>query len=319
MELEDLCFTGSGLNRPECVLCTSSGDIFSADWRGGVSHILPNGDQRLYRGTTPDGRQLRPNGIALNEDGSFLVADLGEEKGGVYRLTRTGDVSVIVDCVDGVELPPSNFVFTDRCQRIWITVSTRRIPRADAYRSDVADGFIVMVDDKGARIVADGLGYTNEAAIHPHGEWLYVNETFRRRLIRYRLDARGEPGASEVVTEFGCGTYPDGLTFDSEGGAWVTSIVSNRIIRIDQDGRQQLLLEDADADHLAWTEDAFANHRLGRVHLDGIRSKRLRNISSLAFGGHDLRTVYLGCLQGDRIAFLRQTIAGHPPVHWNYQ
>ena len=319
MDIDAVSFVGSGLQRPECVLCTAHGDIFAADWRGGVAHILPTGEQRLYQGMTPDGRLLRPNGIALNADGSFLVADLGEEKGGVFRLTRDGEVSAFVDRVDGKELPPSNFVFTDCARRTWITVSTRRIPRATAYRSDVADGFVVLADEKGARIVADGLGYTNEAAIHPDGRWLYVNETFGRRLVRYPIKANGELGSKDVVTEFGEGTYPDGLTFDAEGCAWITSIVSNRVIRVLPDGSQRLMLQDTDAEHVAWTEKAFRQNELGRPHLDHIRGRRLRNISSLAFGGRDLRTIYLGCLQGDSIACFHQDIPGHPLSNWNYR
>ena len=45
------------------------------------------------------------------------------------------------------------------------------------------------MDEAPARVVADGLGYTNECAIHPSGQWLYVNETFARRLSRFRLAA----------------------------------------------------------------------------------------------------------------------------------
>ena len=318
LDIDAISFVGVGLNRPECVLCTAHGDIFTSDWRGGVAHILPNGEQRLYQGKTPDGRALRPNGIALNADGSFLVADLGEEKGGVFRLQRNGDVKVFVDRVDGLELPPSNFVFTDCAHRTWITVSTRKIPRAAAYRADIADGFIILVDNKGARIVADGLYYTNEAAIHPDGQSLYVNETFGRRLVRYRLKANGELGPQEVVSEFGEGTYPDGLTFDAQGCAWITSIISNRVIRVFPDGRQQLMLSDSNAEHIAWTEEAFQRNELGRPHLDNIRSKRLRNISSLAFGGKNLQRLHLGCLQGESIACICQEIIGHPPTHWKY-
>ena len=318
MELDAISFVGSGLKRPECVLCTQRGALFSADWRGGVAHRLPNGEQRLYRGLTPDGRVLRPNGISLNPDGSFLVADLGDDKGGVFHLTRAGEVQVFLDQVDGIELPPSNFVFSDDRGRTWITVSTRQIPRAAAYRHDVADGFVVLVDQRGARIVADHLGYTNEAAIHPDGEWLYVNETFGRRLSRFRIKPDGDLGAREVITEFGAGTYPDGLAFDVEGGAWITSIISNRIIRVAPDGSQELILEDVEADHLRWTELAFQNNTLGRPHLDRPAGKHLQNLSSLAFGGPDLRTAYLGSLQGERIASYRLKVAGHPRAHWAY-
>ena len=313
-----MSFVGSGLQRPECVLCTASGDLYSADWRGGVAHRLATGEQRLYRGTAPDGRQLRPNGIALNADGSFLIADLGAELGGVFRLSRTGRVSVFVDRVDGLDLPPCNFVFTDHAQRTWITVSTRHIPRAAAYRKDIADGFVIMVDAKGARIVADGLGFTNEAAVDPGGHWLYVNETFARRLSRFAIKTDGRLGERQVVSEFGAGTFPDGLAFDVEGGAWITSIISNRIIRVLPDGRQQLILEDADDEHLCWVENAFQSNELGRPHLDAISSSRLRNMSSLAFGGPDRRTAYLGCLLGDSIGCLQLPVAGHPLSHWNY-
>jgi sugar lactone lactonase YvrE len=318
LSLDALAFIGNGLNRPECVLCTARGDLFSADWRGGVAHILPDGSQRLYTGRAPDGRELRPNGIALQRDGSFLLADLGTELGGVFRLTRGGEVSTFLDRVNGIDLPPSNFVFTDSQARTWITVSTRQQPRSLAYRKDIADGFVVLVDNHGARIVADGLGYTNEAAIDPSGKWLYVNETFARKLSRFPLKADGSLGTKEIVTEFGAGTFPDGLAFDIAGHAWITSIVSNRIIRVAPDGSQQLMLEDADPGHLDAAETAFLAGELGRPHLDTIRSQRLRNISSLAFGGPDLRTGYFGCLLGDSLAHLRMPVAGMPPTHWMY-
>ena len=316
---ETITFVGSGLNRPECVLTNVYGDIYTADGRGGVTHILPNGEQRLYLGTAPDGRVLHPNGISLQEDGSFLIADLGAENGGVFRLRRNGEITVFLDRVDGLNLPPTNFVLTDRLGRTWITVSTWKKPRQQSYRKEADDGFIVMVDTKGARIVADHLGYTNEVAIDPSGQWLYVNETFGRALSRFPLKANGELGQREVVTHFGAGVFPDGLAMDAESGAWITSVVSNRIIRVSPDGTQQIFFDDSDPDHLAWVEDAFQKGQLGRQHMDKSKSRFIKNLTSMAFGGKDLRTGYLGCLLGDSIGCLRMPIAGLPPSHWNYR
>lgn len=315
--LDEVVFVGQGLVRPECVLATRAGDLYSADWRGGVAHVRADGSQVLYAGTLPDGRAARPNGIALRANGNFLFADLGETAGGVYELGRDGAVRSFALRADGLDLPPTNFVHEDALGRVWITVSTRKTPRAAAYRADVADGFIVLADARGVRVVADGLGYTNEALPSPDGKFLYVNETFARRLTRFRLAADGALDARETVTEFGAGTFPDGLAFDAEGGVWITSIVSNRVIRVAPDGSQQLMLEDCDAAHLAWVEQAFLAGQMGRPHLDGINSRRLRNISSLAFGGPGLRTAYLGCLLGDAIATFRSPVAGASPVHWN--
>jgi len=309
---------GAGLVRPECVLATHAGDLFTADWRGGVAHLRPDGSQVLYAGPGPDGLELKPNGIALQADGSFLVTHLGASEGGVFRLSRDGGVTPWLRTVDGADLLPTNFVLLDRQGGAWVTVSTRLQPRALGYRRSCNDGFIVRVDARGARIVADGLGYTNEVALHPGGHWLYVNETFARRLSRFALRANGDLGVKEEVCEFGPATFPDGLAFDEAGDVWVVSIVSNRLIRVAPNGHQDLWLEDADADHLAGVEAAFEAGRMDRTHLDGIRSQRLRNISSIAFAGPDRRTGVLGCLLGERLETLRMPVAGVAPIHWEY-
>jgi sugar lactone lactonase YvrE len=314
-----LVFRGAGLKRPESVLATSAGNLYSADWRGGVAHLHADGHQSFYGGVMPDGLNLRPNGIALQADGSFLLAQLGDEDGGVYRLQRDGQMRPWLRSVDGVDLPPTNFVVQDGAGRTWITVSTRLAPRALAYRRDIADGFVVCVDVGGnASVVADGLGYTNELALHPDGNWLYVVETFGRRLSRFALRADGRLGPRETVTTFGAGTFPDGLAFDEDGCAWVVSVVSNRLIRVAPDGAQTLWLEDTDAAHVEEVERAFATGTMGRPHLDGIRSRHLRNISSIAFAGPDRRTAVLGCLLGDSLATMPMPCIGVTPHHWSH-
>jgi sugar lactone lactonase YvrE len=314
IDLDDVEFLGAELARPECVLCTKAGALFVSDWDGGVTRIGPNGGQQ--RILAPASAGLRPNGIALSRDGSFLIAHLGDTEGGVFRLRRDGTLEPVLIEVAGEALPPTNFVMEDALGRLWITVSTPRAPRDLGYRRDLAEGFIVLLDQRGARVVARDLGYTNEVQIDPSGEWLYVNETFGRRLSRFRIGANGGLSERQTVTEFGLGTFPDGLAFDCEGAAWVVSIVSNRVIRVDREGRQEILLEDSDAEHLAWVEAAYEAGTLGRPHLDRAASRRLRNVSSLAFGGPDLKTVTLGCLLGDSLARFRSPVAGWPLPHW---
>jgi sugar lactone lactonase YvrE len=301
------------------VLATRAGNLYTADWRGGVAQTRADGAQTFYAAQAVDGETLKPNGIALDRDGSFLLAHLGAERGGVFRLQRDGQTRPVLTEVEGVPLPPTNFPLLDACGRLWVTVSTRLQPRALGYRKSCNDGFIVLHDQRGSRVVADGLGYTNEIAIHPNGQWLYVNETFGRRLSRFALSADGSLGSRETVHEFGAGSFPDGMAFDCEGGLWVVSIVSNRVIYISPSGDAQVWLQDVDAQHLAWVEQAFQSDSMGRAHLDGVKSTQLRNISSLAFGGSDLRTGYLGCLLGDRLASLPMPVAGHPPIHWEFE
>jgi sugar lactone lactonase YvrE len=306
---------GHDLSRPECVLCGRDGTVYVSDWRGGVTAIAADGLQTTF--TADDAPDLRPNGIAIDRDGSFLLADLGE-RGGVWRLGRNGRLAPYCVALDGQALPPANFVTCDRAGRVWITVSTRLVPRALGYRPTAADGFIVVVTDRGARLAADGLGYTNELVVDPSGDWLYVNETFARRLSRFRIGTSGDLLRRETVAVFGAGTFPDGLALDADGGIWVVSLVSNRVIRIDPAGRQDTVIEDADPDWLVEVEAAFQGSSMGRPHLDTVRSRRLQNVSSLAFGGPDLRTAYLGCLLGHTITAWQSTVAGVPLPHWEW-
>ena len=124
------------------------------------------------------------------------------------------------------------------------------------------------------------------------------------------------------MTEFGRGAFPDGFAFDSEGCPWVTCVIGNQLIRVLPDGAQQLVLDDGDSDYIDWVEQAWERALLGRAHMDRPHQTVLKNISSIAFGGADLKTIYLGCLAGDSIAAFRlaqaSNLCGHPPVHWNY-
>lgn len=320
LSLSDVSLLGSGLSRPECVLATAKGDLFTADWRGGVAHLKPDGTQALYTGATADLPEgLRPNGIALEPDGAFLLANLGSEIGGVWRLTREGQVAPYLTEIDGVPIAPSNYLVRDPRGRLWLTVSTTRVPRSLDYRRDSRSGFIAVMDERGARIVADELGFTNECQISPDGRWLYVIETYGRRLSRFPLHDDASLGPKDIVHEFGMGQFPDGLAFDAEGQVWIAGVISNQLMRLDPDtGRCEIVLSETDPEHVAWVEDAYRANALGRPHMDKTPAKKLRNLSSIAFGGPALRTAYLGCLLGDAIGSVELPVAGLRPVHWLY-
>lgn len=314
--LQDLQFAGDALYRPECVLATARGSLYTSDWNGGITWLKPDGGQERILAKNPE-IDFKPNGFCLLENGDFLIANISDD-GGVWRLTRSGELTPYVLEADGQSLPASNFVLLDDLGRIWITVSTRRSPRSLGYRPDVDDGFIILVDEKGPRVVADGIGFTNEIVLSDDAKYLYVNETFVRRTSRFTIGADGSLSDKRVITTYGDGIFPDGLTFDADGALWATSIVSNRLIRIFDDGRQEVLLDDSDPEHMKWVEQAYRDQTMDRPHMDQIKSERLKSVSSLCFGGKDLKTIWLGCLLGDQVAALPSPVAGRPPAHWTF-
>jgi len=318
LTVADLDFVGRDLRRPECVVATAEGAIFVSDKRGGIARVHPDRPPDLLLGRGVEG--FLPNGFALLPDRSFVVANLGPS-GGVYRLSTVGELIPEVIEVEGTPLPPTNFANAEHSSdglRLWISISTRHVPRERAFRRDIADGYIVCADREGARVVADGLGFTNENKIHPSGRWLYVNETIARRLSRFEIKAGGRLGLRETVAEFGAGVFPDGFEFDAEGGIWIASVVSNRLLRIAPDGSQSVILDDGDPEAVETAERHYAEHCLSRADIDAGRHRTLGNLASIAFGGPDLQTVYLGSLFADRLASFRSPIAGAEPAHWHY-
>lgn len=310
---------GSGLHRPECVACTRAGAIWVSHATaegGGVARIGAKGEVSplIARQGAPD--DFMPNGWCMAPDGSFLMANLAD-LGGVWRLAPDGRLTPVLLEIEGFAMPPVNFVHRDAAGRIWISVSTWRVPRDRAFHRDVADGFVVLMQGGDARIVADGLGYSNEVKVDPSGQWLYANETIARRLSRYAITGGGL-GPRETVAEYLDGVIPDGFEFDAEGGIWCASVMSNRLLRVAADGSQRVLLEDCDA---AAMDDAMIHWRNGtftREHMNIGATRRLRNIASVTFGGEDLKTVYLGSLAGESLFTLRSPIAGAEPPHWNF-
>jgi sugar lactone lactonase YvrE len=291
--------------------------VFVSDWRGGVTRIAANGRQTLIAGANPP-VALKPNGFALDSDGTFLLAQLGEQEGGVYRLDRSGAVTPFLLEVEGQPLPSTNFVLVDDLGRVWITVMTRHVPRQRSRYPGCADGYVVLVDRRGARIAIDGIAFANECRFDPSGEWLYVNETWGRCVSRYRVDARGNVGPREEFVAFDTDVYPDGLAFDETGALWLASVYSNRVLHIAPDRTITAIVDDSDEAFVEKLARDFDSGVLveGQATLDQ-PWQRMGSLSSVAFGGRDRRTLYIGCLLDTRIYRMSVPVQGLRPSHWD--
>ena len=64
----------------------------------------------------------------------------------------------------------------------------------------------------------------------------------------------------------GDGFFPDGFAFDEDGGLWVTSLVSNRLVRF-HDDRMETILEDVNPGFVERVEQAFASRTMTAEHL----------------------------------------------------
>ena len=319
---------GRDLQRPECILAERDGTLWSADARGGVMRIDPDGAQMLIAQAPDPHFDLSasardslvsgtlPNGLAFASSGDILISNFGTDR--LERMTRTGESRVLLDSLDGKPLGKVNFVLRDSRDRIWITVSTMINPWSDAIRTGLDDGALILLDDRGARIVADGFHFTNEIRLDAEEEWIYVAETTAKRVTRLRVQPDGSLTDREV---FGPSTLGDGLVdgicFDAYGNLWATMIFADRLVAITPDGELLELFDDGNSEGTAAFERAFASG--APVPFDvlmGASGRICPWLASVTFGGPDLRTVHLGSLRGTDIPTFQSPVAGLPMVHW---
>lgn len=292
---------GAGLKRPEGVSVSRDGRVWASDQTSACAEVRPDGT--LRRVGKAGGA---PNGITMDAAGRILIAGWGLDSGDPGPLQRldpqTGHVEVVCGEIAGRRLLASNYPVVDRHGNIWCSHSTWDVAAAWA---GVADGFVYRVaPDGAARIMAEGFHFPNGLALDAEESYLYVCQSVARNVVRCRIRRDGTLGAAEpygpVLGEpafrgataeqrarFG---EPDGCGFDQEGNLWVTLIFANRVVAITPSARVETVIHDPTGEVMAWP-------------------------TNVAWGGPDLRDLYIGSLRKDYIVRARSPVAGLPLAH----
>ena len=317
---------GQGLQRPECILAERDGTLWSADARGGVMRILPDGTQQLVAqtghpgidGNNPTslilGGKTLPNGIAMNRQGDFLIANFGTDA--IELMQRDGTSRTLYTHIDGQPMGKTNFVLCDSRDRIWFTVTTRLVPWTRSINEKTADGYVGLIDDRGIRIVAEGFVGTNEIRLDAGEEWLYVVESNARRISRLRVHPDGALSGREIFGPADLRGTPDGFAFDAYGNLWTTIVQTDRLIALTPEGEVLTLLDDCDPVQASIYDGHFYAGTMTPAIMAATKGSIAPWMASLTFGGPDLRTVYLGSLMGTVIPYFEAPVAGLSMAHW---
>jgi len=328
IDQESIRYTGHDLARPECILAEEDGTLWSADARGGVMRIAPDGSQQIItqkrsghfqEAASEAVRYLEgtlPNGLAFARNGDILISNFGTDC--LEIMSRDGCSRVLADSIEGEPIGKVNFVLRDSKDRIWITVSTRIKNWMHALRTDLADGYVARYEDGKFRIVADGFHFTNEIRFDAREEFLYVVETTGGHISRLRMDEKGNPVEREIFgpSSLGRGAWPDGIAFDSLGNLWGTMVYSDKLFVLTPEGDERVLLDEGDPAKVGALEQAFFRHEVNHELLFATGQGIAPWMASVTFGGPDLQTAYIGSLKGTRIPYFRAPAAGLPMVHW---
>jgi gluconolactonase len=328
LERSAISYVGHDLQRPECILAERDGTLWSADARGGVMRINPDGTQQFIGQQADAGlagaaggaeRYLLngtlPNGLAFARNGDFLIANFGTDA--LETMTRTGESRKLYDRIDGVPIGKTNFVLRDSRSRLWLTVTTRARPWTRSINEKLADGYIALIDERGIRIAAEGFVGTNEVRMDEREEWLYVVETNAKRISRLRVQADGRLTERETYGPARLRGCPDGFAFDSCGNLWMTYVLADQIAAITPEWEELILFDDSDPVALRHYEEHFEAGTVTPEIMMATQGGVAPWMASLTFGGPELRTCYIGSLRGTRIPYFTAPVAGLPMVHWH--
>ncbi|MBT3225464.1 MAG: SMP-30/gluconolactonase/LRE family protein [Deltaproteobacteria bacterium] len=321
-----LKYIGKDLQRPECILAESDGILWSADARGGVVRIHPDGTQKIitqsYRESFAQTTDLAtrftegtlPNGLAFTSKGDILISNFGTDC--LEVMTREGETRVLIDSIDGEPIGKVNFILRDSKDRIWMTISTRIKNWMSAISPNIIDGYIALVDKGVIRIVAEGFHFTNEIRLDEKEEWLYVVETCGKHVSRLRVHEDGSLTDREIYGPEDTGAFIDGIAFDSYGNLWGTHVMTDQIFAITPKGDLKILLDDDNPAASQTLRKAFEADEVTPELMLTCGGTIAPWFASVTFGGADLKTVYIGSLRGTRIPYFQSPVAGLPMIHW---
>ncbi|MFV3130403.1 SMP-30/gluconolactonase/LRE family protein [Niveispirillum sp. KHB5.9] len=194
-------------------------------------------------------------GFVLPRQGGGLVVGMPH---GLHQFDpATGSFAPLVSVETDRTGNRLNDGFTDATGRVWFGSMD------DAEKAD-SGAFYRWTGGEPARIL-DGICITNGPATSPDGTILYHTDTLAQTVYAADILPDGSIANRRTFAKIGENDgYPDGMAVDSEGCVWVALFFGQSIRRYAPDGTL-----------------------LGAVPMP------VSNITKLAFGGPDLRTVYV--------------------------
>jgi gluconolactonase len=310
VDLSALELVADRLDRPEGVVATRDGRVIVSSSTAACTIIAPDGSRRSL------GRAHHANGIAMDAAGRLIIANYGlidNLPGILQRLDLgSGDMETLAEAIDGRALVASNFPAIGPGGDLYCTHTQWDDPRNIGTTN--AAGFIYKVPVRGgpAQLVCGGIRMANGMCFSADYRHLYVAQTAAANVLRLTRRADGGFGdprpwgpplgaapdniraeeifamSAERRSELG---HTDGVALDVAGNLWITQPFANRVIALTPAGETLVVVSDP-------------------------RGEKLDMATSIAFGGADLRDLYIASMRNNSVWKVRVGIAGLALPHW---
>jgi len=244
----------------------------------------------------------RANGNMFDAQGRLVTCEGAEfGDGGRRRITRTdmrtGAVEALTDRYDGKRYNSPNDLVIDNHGRIYFTDPRYKADRSD-LEMDVEAVYRIDPDGRVTRILQQPIiQKPNGITISPDNRTLYLVDSSptpggNRKIWAFDLSTDGVPSNRRVVFDFAPGRGADGMRTDVDGNLWIAAGIS----------RARHANETAEVPPGVYVVTP-KGELLGRIPVPEDA------ITNLAFGGPDLKTLYI--VSGKSLFSIRVNVAGH--------
>lgn len=269
----ELTVLASGFDTLEGPAFDRHGNLFFVDWvRHSIMRRSQDGELREFFNTGGI-----PAGLAFHPDGSLWVADEGDDIHGLLRITPDAEAVIVVNEFAGKPLNGANDLIFDNAGNIYFS---------DPWQTDAENptgGFYRYTIDGELQQIDNGLAFPNGVALTHDGQYVILAETFRNRILRYRIEADGTIGPREVWATTTQPSGPDGMAMAMDGTLYV-------------------------AHHGGGTVDIFSPDGMlaGTIDIPG------KSVTNVAFGGPKRKTLVITECDTGSLYSVELDVAGLP-------
>ncbi len=262
--LFDGIFSTPRLQHPECVAIGPDGYVWAGSENGQILRIAPDG-AGIQEFATIGGFTL---GLAFDGREALYTCEL--HSAAVYRIDLR-DHTVRRFTPPGILVP--NYPVVDGARN--------RLLVSDSHASGAAGPGIWAYDlatGSGGLWCGEAFEFANGMALSADGGYLFVCETFARRVRRIAIGPDGAAGPAEPFATDLPG-LPDGIALDDRGQLFIGCYEPSRLLRVPPSGgAAEVYVEDPTAHllahptNIAFDGSALFTANLGRWHITRIAS-----------------------------------------------
>ena len=219
-----------GLNFPEGPAWDGDNTLYASNCYGGwITRIIDGQVDTLTSRAMCDSTWEKSNGLTVGSDGYLYACEFG--KGSVVRFAKSGQAEVLISGCNGERFHRPNDLAFDTRGNLYFT-------DPNTYNCENPDGFVYQWIRKTRAVerVADSISFPNGIAFSGNGRRLFVCESACSRILRFKVDSRGNLTDREIFIELPGGD-PDGIALDRRGNLYVAHFGSGMLYVISPRGK----------------------------------------------------------------------------------